>query len=952
MSFGMSEGDALAWQTLASKLADYQLNIDKDDDDNMKVANLVVVGLQSAGKSRLLSALAGRMIAGAMQRNAGTRCPVVYIFETKPEKKIEVKCKTDLAAQEKSAKEASEWITAHMKKLGEDGGTGFSEEEIIVKISGPSSSIVTLVDLPGLVPEADKPENVHITKMISNYCDRSHVIPLVVTAFDNREDMGYNRSEMKRLLQTMGSKQAQKKALVIVNRLDKVRQSAKPETLQEMVSLLQGLGFDPSRVCFLSLKPQLMDGRKRDDEKDTDEGDVFDEQDKYFEKIADLDKEMMKEHAKDWTDAGFLVGLEKVRELLGETQVGNLQERISAVHHQLEKRGKVFRQQLKRIADTDKDQVKKAMTEYVEFIGAMTTAVIKGKNEMGAWDKAIEDHPHGVSSEHRDEVVELCNKTFQDEYDQFKHFLEGADRMLPLLQNRIKYSKPHSNTFIQTRINDPISGDAAMKRVAQLWTCLVMTQDIDQVSKKDMLNSCGFNDGSGSRGMSINLIVQNAVEKHCRNIVKASIEPLCNWIAHLYLNQASQTCLLVKRIVEEAGEDGKAPRSILRELDSHDEIRKQLARRIQINVKKEFEDLAATTAKEINDLLKLRLESLHLDDAFSLIRLLCCAGLSPSMLQSPPMQSQAQPHLQPPVAAQKTEHEFFSQFVQLVKTGHSPDAVDFAEGGGMQFRQILNERDLEESVDDINELIRWFARLNIGLFTRDVLNSIGLKMSANKLNLAKLITEPIQKWVDTLQAEDEKEFNRLLHEDERYLKDKHTKLLRDFGAYLEVVTAMNKCAEDCKSSKQITHIDTVEKDKQTLGRLQKVVEALEAPQPFPAGMEAEEDDSLEDFLKSQNISFDAAWKNLRNVVVVNNNTQNLINVPSPQAVQKIKSNPQLQPPRPPLAITSHAPSGEGNSPTVPESVQGGTVRDFQAPPPQDQVDDHAGYLNAMMQSAS
>merc|ERR1719329_404393 len=159
------------------------------------------------------------------------------------------------------------------------------------------------------------------------------------------------------------------------------------------------------------------------------------------------------------------------------------------------------------------------------------------------------------------------------------------------------------------------------------------------------------------------------------------------------------------------------------------------------------------------------------------------------------------------------------------------------------------------------------------------------------------------------------------------------------AAYLEVVTAMNKCAEDCKSSKQITHIDTVEKDKQTLGRLQKVVEALEAPQPFPAGMEAEEDDSLEDFLKSQNISFDAAWKNL-------------INVPSPQAVQKIKSNPQLQPPRPPLAITSHAPSGEGNSPTVPESVQGGTVRDFQAPPPQDQVDDHAGYLNAMMQSAS
>lgn len=164
----------------------------------------------------------------------------------------------------------------------------------------------------------------------------------------------------------------------------------------------------------------------------------------------------------------------------------------------------------------------------------------------------------------------------------------------------------------------------------------------------------------------------------------------------------------------------------------------------------------------------------------------------------------------------------------------------FAMGGGMQLRQIEDEKDLHENVDRINDLIKWFTRLNIGLFTRDVLNSISLNMSASRLNLSKLITEPIQEMADDLQKSDTK-FQKLLNADTQTRKNEHCKLLRDFEAHLEVVAAMNECAAEC-TSKSILPILSEKRDRDSCENLRKKVEAYSKAEHFSVVCDDDDDD--------------------------------------------------------------------------------------------------------------
>ena len=322
------------------------------------------------------------MISGTMQAKCGTRCPVTYIFEKDKAEVIEVKkLSSDAEPQRKTAKEASDWICDHMKTLAEKiGGAGFSDKEIMVRITGPNCSWATVVDLPGEKPDEKDEQNEYIRNMIAAYCAKSHVVPLIVIALE-KLDVEFTMTDFKRLLRTMKSGQAIQKALVLVNHLDRLVKEANPERLQNaLLSEITQLGIVKSRICFMSLKPHLFDPQVlKDTEKDTNAQDFnFDEQDLYFKKFAELDKQMTEHLAKDPATGGFNVGLQKLQEMLAYTQVTYLQDRIVPVTREIEERGRKFRQQVKEIDAFDEEKVREAMTDYVKLMGDLAAAVIKG----------------------------------------------------------------------------------------------------------------------------------------------------------------------------------------------------------------------------------------------------------------------------------------------------------------------------------------------------------------------------------------------------------------------------------------------------------------------------------------------------------------------------------------------------------------------------------------------
>jgi hypothetical protein len=165
---------------------------------------------------------------------------------------------------------------------------------------------------------------------------------------------------------------------------------------------------------------------------------------------------------------------------------------------------------------------------------------------------------------------------------------------------------------------------------------------------------------------------------------------------------------------------------------------------------------------------------------------------------------------------------------------------DFAMGGGMQFRQIEDENDLNDNVDNLNELISWLTRVNVGLFTRDALNSIGSRMAARRLDLDELILKPVQEWVQKI-SKDDALFSSLLDSDSQGEKEANLKLYGEFQELLGVVHAMNECADACVG-KHIPRIDSVKKDTDICNRLRDICKKYKAQAPEKADEKVTEDD--------------------------------------------------------------------------------------------------------------
>ena len=113
----------------------------------MELPHGVLWGMQSAGKTRYLSMCAGRKIGGAEKKETGTRCSVVYQFETS--RREECRCGPRLGAmKDVNARDVHLYVTRHMESLGDT----FSEDPYYVMIKGPRTLNFVITDLPGLKP--------------------------------------------------------------------------------------------------------------------------------------------------------------------------------------------------------------------------------------------------------------------------------------------------------------------------------------------------------------------------------------------------------------------------------------------------------------------------------------------------------------------------------------------------------------------------------------------------------------------------------------------------------------------------------------------------------------------------------------------------------------------------------------------------------------------------------
>ena len=136
----------------------------------LKVPTLVLVAAQSAGKSLLISLLAGYGITYS-DPLVGTRCPVRYIFRNS----------TDDGGLEKfvvngevvDRHEIADKVKKHMENL--KSGVGFTLEDMVIEIFVPDGRNVNIIDLPGF-PDPLQPHYNLVKFLIQETVKYPHVV--------------------------------------------------------------------------------------------------------------------------------------------------------------------------------------------------------------------------------------------------------------------------------------------------------------------------------------------------------------------------------------------------------------------------------------------------------------------------------------------------------------------------------------------------------------------------------------------------------------------------------------------------------------------------------------------------------------------------------------------------------------------------------------------------------
>jgi hypothetical protein len=286
----VNHNDDETWARVAGQL---QAHMTKYGSYDVRIPVFTLLGMQSAGKSRLLNIFAGQVVTGAIQDKTGTRCPCVFTFRNGSAR---YRFGTDPQCLEECAL-AELWVkvTEHMKQLGETA-PGFSEAPLYLEVSTPNALDVVVNDLPGVKPDDDDPANLLIIPMIQSTLARPNTTAIVVTSLGDKADLDFVKAEQVRLKRACGPQAVVlAHAIVLVSRLDVIRNTLNgPDKLQDLRRELQAIGLvkDPKNFIFLSLKPHLLNGAKEDKVSDMSDKSKFDfeKENVYYATIMDVEQ--------------------------------------------------------------------------------------------------------------------------------------------------------------------------------------------------------------------------------------------------------------------------------------------------------------------------------------------------------------------------------------------------------------------------------------------------------------------------------------------------------------------------------------------------------------------------------------------------------------------------------------------------------------------------------------
>ena len=136
----------------------------------LKVPTLVLVGPRFAGKSLLISLLAGYDITYS-DPLLGTLCPVRYVFRNVTDERGIGKFVVNGEVVERN--QIADKVEAHMKQL--QLTIGFTQDEMIVQINEPDSHDVNVIDMPGIPPSFQSHYNL-VQQLIQEAVQYPHVV--------------------------------------------------------------------------------------------------------------------------------------------------------------------------------------------------------------------------------------------------------------------------------------------------------------------------------------------------------------------------------------------------------------------------------------------------------------------------------------------------------------------------------------------------------------------------------------------------------------------------------------------------------------------------------------------------------------------------------------------------------------------------------------------------------
>ena len=745
------------------------------------IPSFVIIGMQSSGKTRMLSTIGQKKIGGAEQNKTGTRCPVSYKFRSAAQSAYRAGFAEDMKTVEDH--QIHNVVANCMKRLDEAeraGGEGFSETAFHVEIQGPEQHTFVAIDLPGIKPKADDPANVHIRRLYRSYLRNPNAVPILMTSFPVNMDSEFTKNELRGIVDFVGgdaaaSRALKERAIVIVSRLDSVRQNISNKScLADFKARVQECNICSDNVIFLSLKPELLDGRKQPLIPNEEAAPFAVVNDYFATTLSAQDAEKIPQFREQLGCAAdeFLLGIPCAVERIEDTLQKAMQSSLSSITSRLRVNlGTAIAAAKPVMGGVNKDKAKQLAEEYA----ILTAGVLGGTSQVD--NSNIRDNFLSCAAQYpelvdRNRINSAIGKlmaqlkmTFAREEELVKKFAVFEDcGWDDLLKGGKSALRP--GDYLESVLNDSLCSGAAAQRIIGLYALSIQVYPLPPFSKTDILNFAGSVDMNGRRGFSPALALRKMVSEY-QTIVFDSMSTLIRWCARLYAIHACPVC-------EAVG----AATSLLSE---YPRLRDYVNTKLTGAYMKWFDDAATIAIKTVKKHLHIRFGALKIDEPLTLIRLLGSAGLTRAMMQhtavpvngEPPEAPEAEEDVQAtkkPAAPTSTKTKFKAMKSKLCGAAwrlfkrmdtNRPDMVknvfdffsekiacsahDFAMMEPMPMKDMLREELLDsKKIAKLNDTARMLARVINGLSLMDLVSVIEEAITRPALQLHHAILSSLR----------------------------------------------------------------------------------------------------------------------------------------------------------------------------------------------------------------